>query len=84
MDDIEQAHRAPQLVHPREAKLMMGRMGGLAGSAKSLALRPLPVRNIGHCRRHLPGQPPAPAEFVSNDVVRHQSKERHQRLGIAA
>src|SRR5271166_1806379 len=60
------------------------RTGGLAGSASSLALWRVPIRNVGHRRHHLPGQSSATDDLVSGHMARHQPEERHQRFGITA
>src|SRR5207253_8505095 len=56
----------------------------LAGPAKSLALRRVPIRGTGQCRDPLPGQSPARDNLVSSYGVRHEPEQRRQRVGITA
>ena len=60
------------------------RTGGLVGSASSLALRQVPIRDVGHRRHHLPRQPSATDDLVPGHVVRHQPEEWHQCFGTTA
>src|SRR5271165_2392071 len=55
------------------------RTGGLVGSASSLALRQVPIRDVGHRRHHLPGQPSA-----TDDLVPGQWYVTSQKNGISA
>lgn len=54
------------------------------GKAKSLALRPLPLRDVGHGRNHLSGQPSSTDDLVSRHLAGHQPEKRHQRPWFAA
>ena len=46
------------------------RTGGLIGSASSLALGQVPIRDVGHRRHHLLGQPSVTEDFVPGIVCR--------------
>jgi hypothetical protein len=56
----------------------------VAGSAGSLALWQVPVRDVSRGWDHFSGQSSAPDDLVPGYVAGHQPKERHQRFGIAA
>jgi hypothetical protein len=58
--------------------------GGQFCAPESLAMRPVPVRDVGHGRDRLSGQPPAADDLVSRHVAGSQSEERNQRSGTAA
>ena len=60
------------------------RTGVLVGPASSLALRQVPIRDVGHRRHHLPGQPSATDDLVPGRVVRHQPEEWHPCFGTTA
>jgi len=54
----------------------------LVDSEDALALRPLPVWDVGHRRDHLSGQSRTFDDLVPRHVADHQPKERHERLGF--
>jgi len=56
----------------------------VVGSARPLALWPMPIRDVGHCGYDLSGQSSAPDDLVSGHVACDQPKEWHQRSGITA
>ena len=56
----------------------------LVDSADTVALRPLPIRDVGHCGDHLSGQSRTFDDLVSRHVADHQPEERHERLGSTA
>ena len=54
----------------------------MAGSAKSLALQPVPVRDNGPRRNCFPRQPPAADNLVPSYVARHEPKDGISALGL--
>jgi len=58
--------------------------GGVVGSARPLALWPVPIRDVGHCRHDFSGQSLSLDDLVSGHVACNQPKERHQRVRPAA
>jgi fructose-1,6-bisphosphatase/inositol monophosphatase family enzyme len=56
----------------------------LVDPAGALALRSLPVRDVGHRGNHLSGHSLAADPLVPRHVADHQSEERHQRFGPTA
>src|SRR5271166_1499975 len=60
------------------------RARGLAGSARPLALRPVPIRDVGHRRHHLPGQSPVRDDLIPANFTPQQRDEPHKALGVKA
>src|ERR1039458_2173781 len=56
----------------------------LVDSANTLALRPLPIRDVDHCGDHLSGQSRTFDDLVSRHVADHQPEERYECLGSTA